>query len=123
MDIRVVVEDDRGCKATSSLPLTIELGDIYIPNAFSPNGDGINDRFTFYSDGKSGEIIEQLQIFDRWGSLLFEAKEIPLNDLSVGWDGTTAGQMRIAGIYTFIGTVRFWSDARKQFEGSLTLTK
>ncbi len=123
MDIRVVVEDEKGCKATASLPLNVKLGEIYIPNTFSPNTDGVNDRFTFYSDGQSGEIIEQLQIFDRWGNLLFQANELALNNSNLGWDGKKAGRDVLEGIYVYKGIVRFGNESRKKFKGNVTLTR
>jgi gliding motility-associated-like protein len=122
MDIRLVVQDDRNCKAVASIKLTIELGDIFIPNIFSPNGDGVNDVFTFFSDGQSGEMIEELRIFDRWGSLIFEAIEIPLNNLQVAWNGSNGNQMMPVGNYVYQGVVRFGNEVRKQFEGLITLS-
>jgi gliding motility-associated-like protein len=123
LDIRIVVEDSKGCKATAGLPLTVVLGDIYIPNAITPNGDGRNDGFTFYSDGLSGEILEELRVFDRWGGLLFEAKEIPLNRESAGWDGTRRGELLNTGVYTYYGIVRFGNGLRRIFEGDVQIVR
>jgi len=123
MDIRLIVEDDRGCRASTGFPLTIVLGDIYIPNVFSPNQDGFNDHFTFYSDNGSGEIIELLQIYDRWGSLLFETTEVSLSEESQGWDGDLGHRRLNSGVYTYYGIVRFGDGTRKRFEGSVTLLR
>ncbi len=123
MDIRLIVQDERNCKAVASVKLTTELGEIFIPNIFSPNGDGINDVFTFFSDGKSGEMIEELRIFDRWGNLIFETTEVPLNNLQVGWDGSNGNRIMPVGNYVYQGVVRFGNEVRKQFEGSITLSQ
>ncbi len=123
LDIRIIVEDDRGCKASDGFPLNIVLGDVYTPNAFSPNGDGVNDRFTLYSDNGSLEIIERLRIFDRWGGLVFEAEEFALNDERLGWDGRRNGQLLRPGIYTYHGVVRFGNGVRKHYEGGVLLIR
>ena len=77
---------------SDGFPLNIVLGPIYAPNAFSPDEDGINDRFIFYSDNGSGEIIEFLRIYNRYGALVFEVEDASLNDESQGWDGTFLGR-------------------------------
>jgi gliding motility-associated-like protein len=123
LDIRIIVEDDRGCRATDGLPLTVVVGPNYIPNAFSPNGDGINDYFTFFSDLGSGEIIEFLQVYNRAGGMVFEATEIGLNDESLGWDGTFLGKPMNAGVFAFYGIVRFGNGERKAFKGDVTLIR
>jgi gliding motility-associated-like protein len=123
MDIRIVVKDERGCHASDGFQLSIVLGDIYVPNAFSPDNNGVNDRFTFYSDNGSGEIIEVLRIFDRYGALLFEAEDIPLNDESQGWDGTFKGKSMNTGVMTYFGKVKFGDGSKKIFKGDVTLLR
>ena len=123
LDIRLVVEDSRGCLATAALPLTVELGDIYAPTAFSPNGDGRNDRFTIYSDNGSGEVIERMQVFDRWGGLLFEAEEIPLSQERFGWDGNRLGESMNTGYYAFYALVRYPNGFRRVVKGEVQLIR
>lgn len=66
---------------------------IYVPNAFTPNGDGLNDSF-----GGVGEGITDytMQIFDRWGNLLFES-----NNIDVQWDGNYKNEVVPTGVYVF----------------------
>lgn len=66
---------------------------LYIPNAFTPNGDGLNDSF-----GCIGEGITEytLQIFDRWGSLIFES-----SDMKVQWDGNYKNELAPTGVYVY----------------------
>lgn len=123
MDVRIIVEDGRGCKASDGFQLTIVLGDIYIPNAFSPDGDGRNDRFTFYSDNGSGEIIERLRIYDRWGALVYEGEELFLNDESTGWDGRYGEKNMNPGVYAYQGVVRFGNGAKRAFKGDISLVR
>ncbi|MCB0613207.1 MAG: gliding motility-associated C-terminal domain-containing protein [Lewinellaceae bacterium] len=123
MDVRIIVEDARGCKASDGFQLTIVLGDIYAPNAFSPDEDGRNDRFTFYSDNGSGEIIESLRVYDRWGALIYKGEELYLNDESTGWDGYFGEKRMNPGVYTYHGIVRFGNGARKSFKGDVSLVR
>ncbi len=66
---------------------------LYIPNAFTPDGDGLNDTF-----GGVGEGITDynIQIFDRWGNLLFES-----NDINKQWDGNYKNELAPSGVYVF----------------------
>lgn len=66
---------------------------LYIPNAFTPNGDGLNETF-----GPKGEGITEfnMQIFDRWGILIFES-----NDLTVQWDGFIHQDKAPVGVYVY----------------------
>ncbi len=66
---------------------------IYIPNVFSPNGDGVNDFFTAYGQNI---LIERLQIFDRYGILLYDEQ-----NPQKGWDGTAGRQACQNGVYIF----------------------
>jgi gliding motility-associated-like protein len=97
----LTVTDDSGCSQTEQL--TIARGDcpIYIANAFSPNGDGINDRFAvFAASGIDGQVVSY-QIFNRWGNQVYEAGGFPLGDASRWWDGMVQGRPVAAGMYVY----------------------
>jgi gliding motility-associated-like protein len=88
----VTVKDSNGCRGTDSVALTQKCPiRIYMPNVFSPNNDGVNDRF-----GPLGDKLVKvhLQIFDRWGALLFET-ENPDDH----WDGRFDDKDVDTGIY------------------------
>ena len=123
MDVRIIVEDANKCKAVDGFQLSVILSPIHRPNVFSPNNDGINDRFTFYSDQLSGEMIEWLGIYDRFGNLMFTATEIPLNQESYGWDGSHFGEPLNSGVYTYMGIVRYGNDIKRLFEGDVFLIR
>ena len=97
-------------------------GRIYAPNAFSPNGDSQNDRFTIYG-GPEVERINQLSIFDRWGSQLFHIEEIPPNDPSVGWDGGVRGELASSGTYVYVAEVQLSNGRTKMIKGELMLMR
>jgi gliding motility-associated-like protein len=75
-----------GIVSDSVLLIGCPIG-IYIPTAFSPNNDGVNDVFTIFANAHVRNITS-MQIFDRYGELIFSQKNFYPNDLSKGWDGT-----------------------------------
>ncbi len=80
-----------GCiaKDTLSIHTFCDNSQIWLPNTFTPNGDGINDRF--YISGKGISNISMFRVFNRWGQLIYEKANITTNDPSSGWDGTYKG--------------------------------
>jgi gliding motility-associated-like protein len=87
---------------------------IYIPNAFSPNGDGINDEWQVYSIADIAEL--EVQIFDRWGSKVFTHK-----GESISWDGTFRNQKLAEGVYIFHLHVRFEEGETREEMGEIYL--
>jgi len=68
--------------------------DIFIPNAFTPNGDGKNDVLKVY-----GNYIKTLdmKVYNQWGELIYQT-----NDVNKGWDGTSNGKMQPVGVYMYV---------------------
>jgi len=92
----------------------ISLG---IPNAFSPNGDGVNDEFKVAASLLEG--IEFIRVFDRWGNYLWGSE-----DISQGWDGNFKGQKMKAGVYVYALQARCPIDGRPfQKHGDITLLR
>ncbi|MEM8582684.1 MAG: gliding motility-associated C-terminal domain-containing protein [Bacteroidota bacterium] len=96
--------------------------EIFAPTAFSPNDDGVNDRFTLF--GEAGEFaIEELRIFTRWGESVFVAFDLPPNDLSRGWDGTFRDSPLSSGVYIYRAQVRYESGTTGLLKGDVTLIR
>ncbi|MFN8276011.1 MAG: gliding motility-associated C-terminal domain-containing protein [Chitinophagales bacterium] len=87
----------------------------YIPNVFSPNGDGANDEFLIY--GKAFKEV-RMKIFNRWGEKLFES-----NSEKQGWDGTFKGVMQEPGVYVYECDIVFLDNKTVNEKGSVTLLK
>jgi gliding motility-associated-like protein len=116
------IRNAQGCVALDSTFIeVVPVRKVYIPNAFSPNGDQLNDQF--YVQGRDGGQIVQWHIKDRWGNLVFEKKDIALNDSSQGWDGTFRGQRCAAGTFLYEIEIEFPDGARKQFKGEVKLLR
>lgn len=96
-EVKLIVSNAFGC--SDSLTRTISIGSgitYYIPNSFTPNGDGVNPVFIpVISDGLDLNEYE-LVIYNRWGEKVFETK-----DVNIGWDGTFKGEVAPAGTYTW----------------------
>jgi hypothetical protein len=120
---KIEVTDPVGCKATDELLVTvIKNRPIYPPNAFTPNQDGKNDFFTLYG-GPSARKIRRLQIFDRWGEQMFEAKDLPLGQESLGWNGIYRDQLMPGGVYVYVAEIEFIDDEVLLFKGDVTLVR
>jgi gliding motility-associated-like protein len=116
----VVAVDANGCRDTVLIPVIVKGGVIYVPNAFTPDGDGVNDIFKIYGRGfKTFRLI----IFDRWGEKIFETI-----DPNSGWDGTYKGKELTPGVYVYYVDIEFFSGkAPEEYyhykKGSVTLIK
>lgn len=120
---QVFALDANGCLATDTVAVFVEAPpEVYAPNAFSPNGDGVNDFFTLYSGEGFSQIIE-LNIFDRWGGLVFKAQNIPLGSGPQGWDGTRRGEPAGQGVYTWFAQVQAADGSTVFLEGGVHLLR
>ncbi len=100
----------------------INRREIYLPTAFSPNGDGINDQW-FPQDGGDVVLIHRLSVFNRWGEQVFEAFDLAANDPSVGWDGRMNGRDLPSGTYVWTLEASFIDGNRGTREGSVVLVR
>ncbi len=93
---------------------------IFIPNAFSPNGDGQNDVFMIYG-GLGVEEIEDFQIYSRWGDLVFEKNSFQPNDPTMGWDGFFNGEKMNPAVFVFFAKIRYANGETEIVKGDLFL--
>ena len=96
--------------------------EVFIPNVFSPNGDGINDRFLLQDDGDVTAVL-LMRIFDRWGGMVFEQAQFLPNDPAFGWDGRFRGKPASAGVYTWFAELVFRDGKQELFSGTVTLVR
>ena len=100
-DYHVQIQDRYGCKNSGGVTVKVICNgqNFFIPNTFSPNGDGINDAF--YLRGSGLFRVKSLMIFNRWGEIVFEKREFPVNDPSSGWDGNYKGKKAKPDVYVY----------------------
>lgn len=112
-----------GCFIQDSLEIVV-IPDysVYIPNVFSPDGNGINDEFTCYITGAVESIIS-FAVFDRWGNLVFEDNDIPAVGNYKGWDGNIASEPAMQGVYAYMIKLKFLNGVEKLYSGDVTLVR
>ena len=115
--------DSFGCSDTLSVALAAGNCPVYLPTAFSPNLDGVNDFFGPLSVSNSSIEIVNFQIYDRWGGLLFEQSNGSLGDPRLRWDGTRNGRPAMTGIYTYFLSIRYPSDEEVVLSGAVQLLR
>lgn len=113
--IYVLTVEENGCVAQDEVKITV-IEEVEIPNTFSPNGDGINDKF---------EIVfiemypnNRIQIFDRWGQRVFEASGY---DFDKAWDGKIKDDVVAEGVYFY--NLELKDDRKRVYKGSVTIIK
>lgn len=119
----IQVTDENGCLNTSGITVNVQCNDknYFVPNTFSPNNDGRNDRF--YPRGSSITRISSMKIFNRWGEQLFERRNFSANDPSAGWDGTIKGKPANPDVYIYVVEFICENAAIVPFRGNVMLVR
>jgi gliding motility-associated-like protein len=89
--------------------------------AFTPNADGENDFF--YPHGKGVTQVTRFRIYDRWGELLYERTNMPINDRSYGWNGTYKNQILKPDVYVYIIDATCTNGEPLQIKGDISLVR
>lgn len=117
------IVDSTGCMASDEITIfVVDKKPIYVPNAISPNGDGYNEGFTLFG-GVAARKILLLRVYNRWGGLIFETRNIDLNQPKLGWDGTLNGKRLNPDVYVFYAEVSFVDNKTVVFKGDINLLK
>ncbi len=119
----LMVTSAQGCTDEKAITIHVEKPrDVFFPNAFSPNGDGVNDFF-FIGSGKTVAQINYLKIFDRWGEQVFEAYDMTPDIPEEGWDGRLDNEPLASGVFVWIAEVRYIDGFVLQFSGDVSIVK
>lgn len=114
---------DSDCTVSDTVAINVMICSTYIqaPEAFSPNGDGVNDFYTVY--GKYISTYE-IRIFNRWGQEVYSSNDVSeLNNLSRGWDGTYKGKKEDPGVFAYLIEATDINGKKIQKKGNLTLLR
>lgn len=117
-NVRLKVTNNFGCVDSIEKNITVKLKEtLFVPNVFTPQGDGLNDYFNVSAYGLQSL---NMKIFNRWGGLIFET-----NSLAPGWDGTYNGNPCIEGVYFYIIDATFPSNTTDivNIYGTVTLIR
>ncbi|MFN8283382.1 MAG: PKD domain-containing protein [Chitinophagales bacterium] len=117
---KITVTNEFGCKATDNQNVRVIEdcnGDaVFLPNTFTPNGDGQNDILLVLGPGV--QSVKEFRIFNRWGELVFETR-----DMSIGWDGTYKGEKLTPAVFVYYVDVQCIDGRRTMKKGNITLIR
>ncbi len=116
INYHLIITYNSGCTVEGDVRIfTEDNQSLFIPNVFSPNGDGNNDVFVVYGNGIKNF---NLKIFNRWGELVFESA-----NQQAGWDGNYKGTQQLPGVYVYVAEVTDLNNDSVRKRGSLTLIR
>lgn len=111
------------CKDSATLQVNAyHRSHIALPNAFSPNGDGLNDVF-YVIAGKDVKQVKQFQVFNRWGQKMFERTNGKTNDISFGWNGYYNGQLVAQGTYVYQIVIELLTGELEIHKGNISVIR
>jgi gliding motility-associated-like protein len=118
---KLTVTNSGGCDAKDSIRIVLNCDNssLFVPNTFSPNGDGMND--IFYPRGNGIHTIVALKIFNRWGEVIFDKRNFAPNDPQSGWNGLYKGKLADTGTYTYLIEVICTSSQFLKYFGNINL--
>jgi gliding motility-associated-like protein len=120
----IILLDTNGCLVEAEILLRVDKErDLFIPNAFSPNGDGNNDLFMIFANNKSIKAVNELQLFNRWGEKVFQKNDFMPNDTNYGWNGYFKGELVNPSVLVYFAEVEFIDGFKKLYKGDVTLMK
>ncbi len=115
--------DENGCTITDNISFSVDRRyDVAVPNAFSPNGDNVNDVF-YIGENINIEVVVELHIYNRFGQRVYSEKNIPAGNPIFGWDGFFNDNLQELGVYVYWGTIRFNDGYELPIKGNLTLIR
>lgn len=117
-----VTDLESGCFLVDSVRVEVlKARKVYIPNAFSPNNDGLNDLFFVYA-GDDVSVVNSLRVFDRWGDQVYGIEDCPVQDLiNCGWDGSFKGKRINPGVFTYFAEVLFIDGVVQTYKGDVSI--
>ena len=126
---RVIYDETIICKATNVFGCvtsdTIQIktfcpgAEVFFPNAFTPDGDGVND--IFYVQAKGIRIIKNLRIYNRWGEVVFEKSNFQPNDKSAGWNGRIRGNLANPDVFIYISEMVCEKGSSQMYKGNVAV--
>ncbi|MEM8582765.1 MAG: gliding motility-associated C-terminal domain-containing protein [Bacteroidota bacterium] len=123
LTVQASLRTSLGCSFDAFIELAGQNGQIlFAPSAFSPNDDGANDRWIPFGGPTVSRLIS-VEIFDRWGSPVFQTTDQRAGDLLAGWDGRYRGREAPIGVYAYAVEILLLDGSTQQASGSLTLVR
>ena len=112
-----------GCSALDTIKIKVfcEGSQVFIPNTFTPDGDGLNDIMMVRGTGIL--TVKSFRIFNRWGAIVFERNNFPPNNTAYGWDGKVSGKPVPPDVFVYTAEVICDNGTPYIFKGNITIIK
>ena len=122
----IEITDDKGCRASDLMTIYVSKDrPVFIPNAFTPDGDGINDFFQIFAREGIIRNVKRFSIYDRWGEIVFHRTDfMPLtngDDTDNGWNGRLNDELMNPAVFIYIAEIEFIDDTVEMYSGDVTL--
>lgn len=104
-DYQLIITDELGCQIDTLIHISAIECQVFLPNAFTPNDDGLND--VFQAKTESEATVKEYVIYNRWGELLYTYADFPIHSTEYWWDGTYQGSKVDLGTYIYKITIEF----------------
>ena len=119
----LTIFDEASCQglATTFVQVVVDRP-VYIPTAFTPDGNRVNDFFNVFTNG-AATGVRRMQIFDRWGEMVYDGTNLPVNNPNVGWDGTFNGQEMMPAVFVYLVEVEFIDGVTQTYSGDIHLLR
>ncbi len=117
-----VTDEATGCTAEDEIAVTVlKTRKLFVPNAFSPNGDGINDKLNLFGGPEITKVL-RFEIYSRDGALVYQKNNFDLGN-GIGWDGEYQGQKLSTDVFIYFAEVEYVDNAVELFKGDFTLIR
>lgn len=116
----IEVIDDSGCILSDHIDIEVDQQkNVYVPNAFSPNGDGVNETL-FISASVPGTVLA-FEVYDRWGNLVYSRNNYLISDTDIFWDGSFNGETLGIGNYIWRAELDFIDGYKQSYSGQVMI--
>ncbi|HMW40293.1 MAG: gliding motility-associated C-terminal domain-containing protein [Saprospiraceae bacterium] len=123
INYEVVVTDTNQCQSIQRIRVKVIDPEVWVPNVFSPNGDGVNDWVYVFGSGEKVTNVRLFEIFDRWGNKVFSKENVRPNVPDSGWNGQYHSETCVTGVYTYWAEVELINGKHWIIKGDVTLIR
>ncbi len=117
------ITDRHGCTVEDDVLIQVNAHpEVIVPSAFSPNGDNVNDRLEI-AVGQAVRRIHAFKIYDRWGNLVYQAKDILPGTRLLSWDGSMNGEPLNPGVFIYMIDLELINGVRHHMAGDVSLLR
>ncbi len=117
----VTIKDAAGCTASTGVWVRVmNMRRVFVATAITPNNDNVND-ILLVQGGRGSKTVRYFRVFNRWGEMVYEAKDAPLNDPAFGWDGTYKGQRLTGSVVSWVAEIEYTDGQLQLFKGDVTV--